>query len=159
LFARVGASDNVVKHISTFHMEMSEMAHIISHATPHSLVILDEIGRYNILSHTYTHTHVRTHTLCFQTGRGTSAMEGLSIAWAVMEHLHNVIGMMLLIHCSTLLLWLTDCRTLLATHYHELESLARSLPGVACYKLVAERSEDDLIFTYRIEVLICVCVC
>ena len=83
-------------------------------------------------------------------------MEGLSIAWAVMEHLHNVIGMMLLIHCSTLLLWLTDCRTLLATHYHELESLARSLPGVACYKLVAERSEDDLIFTYKIEVLICV---
>jgi DNA mismatch repair protein MutS len=87
IFTRVGASDDLALGRSTFMVEMQETAHILRHATPHSLVLLDEIGR------------------------GTSTFDGLSLAWAVAEHLHDHTG----------------ARTLFATHYHELTALAESL--------------------------------
>ncbi len=90
IFTRVGASDNVAGGQSTFMVEMAETAAILHHATKDSLVVLDEIGR------------------------GTSTDDGLSIAWAVAEHLHDRIG----------------CRTLFATHYHELTDLALERPRV-----------------------------
>jgi len=88
VFTRVGASDNLARGQSTFMVEMTETAHILHHASRRSLVVLDEIGR------------------------GTSTFDGLSIAWAVAEHLHDVVG----------------ARTLFATHYHELTDLAREKP-------------------------------
>ena len=90
IFTRIGASDNLARGRSTFLVEMSEVAAILNLATPHSLVLLDEVGR------------------------GTATFDGLSIAWAVVEHLHA--------H--------TRARTLFATHYHELTELADLLPGV-----------------------------
>ncbi len=90
IFTRVGASDNVAGGQSTFMVEMAETASILHHATANSLVVLDEIGR------------------------GTSTYDGLSIAWAVAEHLHDRVG----------------CRTLFATHYHELTDLALEKPRV-----------------------------
>ncbi|MBL8955570.1 MAG: DNA mismatch repair protein MutS [Myxococcaceae bacterium] len=90
VFTRVGASDNLARGQSTFMVEMTETANILHHATAKSLVVLDEIGR------------------------GTSTFDGLSIAWAVAEHLHDVVG----------------ARTLFATHYHELTDLARERPRV-----------------------------
>jgi len=85
IFTRVGAADNLARGQSTFMVEMTETSHILHHATRRSLVVLDEIGR------------------------GTSTYDGLSIAWAVAEHLHDKVG----------------ARTLFATHYHELVDLAR----------------------------------
>ena len=90
IFARVGASDELTRGQSTFMVEMTETARILNTATARSLVILDEIGR------------------------GTSTYDGISLAWSVVEHLHEHVG----------------CRTLFATHYHELTDLAKSLPGV-----------------------------
>jgi len=90
IFTRIGASDNLARGRSTFLVEMSEVAAILNHATPASLVLLDEVGR------------------------GTATFDGLSIAWAVVEHLQK--------H--------TRARTLFATHYHELTELADLLPGV-----------------------------
>ena len=90
VFTRVGASDNLARGESTFMVEMRETAHILAHATRRSLVVLDEIGR------------------------GTSTYDGVSIAWAVAEHLHDRIG----------------CKTMFATHYHELTALAESRPRV-----------------------------
>ena len=90
LFARVGATDDLSRSQSTFMVEMSETANILNNASPHSLVILDEIGR------------------------GTSTFDGISLAWAVTEHIHDVIG----------------CRTLFATHYHELVGWKR--PSLVC---------------------------
>jgi DNA mismatch repair protein MutS len=100
VFTRVGASDNLAKGQSTFMVEMTETANILHHATHKSLVVLDEIGR------------------------GTSTFDGLSIAWAVAEHLHDVIG----------------ARALFATHYHELTDLSRERPKVKnCCIAVRER--------------------
>jgi DNA mismatch repair protein MutS len=110
VFCRVGASDDLSRGQSTFMVEMSETALILNHATDRSLVILDEIGR------------------------GTATFDGLSIAWAVAEHLHDVIG----------------CRTLFATHYHELTDLANTRPAVANYNVAVREWNEDIIFLHKI---------
>ena len=113
IFARVGASDNIARGQSTFMVEMQETANILHTATSRSLVLLDEIGR------------------------GTATYDGLSIAWAVAEHLA------------------TDPRvrpkTLFATHYHELTDIADALPGVANYHVVAREWEDEIRFLRKVE--------
>ncbi|MBI5136653.1 MAG: DNA mismatch repair protein MutS [Nitrospirae bacterium] len=110
IFTRIGASDNVSQGLSTFMVEMTETANILHHATGRSLVILDEIGR------------------------GTSTFDGLSIAWAVAEFLHDV----------------PRCRTLFATHYHELTDLAVTLPGVRNVNVQVREWNDDIVFLHRI---------
>ena len=112
IFCRVGASDDLTKGHSTFMVEMTETALIVNNATEHSLVILDEIGR------------------------GTATFDGLSIAWAVAEHLHDEVG----------------CRTLFATHYHELTDLATSTgyEAVANYHVAVREWNDDVIFLRQI---------
>ena len=110
IFARVGASDDLARGRSTFMVEMTETARILNTATERSLVILDEIGR------------------------GTSTYDGLSLAWAVVEHLHNHVG----------------CRTLFATHYHELTDLADTLPGVANLNVAVKEWEGKVVFLHRI---------
>lgn len=110
IFARVGASDELARGQSTFMVEMTETARILNTATPHSLVILDEIGR------------------------GTSTYDGISLAWAIVEHLHDEIG----------------CRTLFATHYHELTDLAQSLPNVRNLNVSVKEWEDHVVFLHRI---------
>ncbi len=110
IFCRVGASDDLSRGQSTFMVEMSETALILNHATDRSLVILDEIGR------------------------GTATFDGLSIAWAVAEHLHDVIG----------------CRTLFATHYHELTDLANTKSAVANYNVAVREWNEEIIFLHKI---------
>lgn len=110
IFTRVGATDDLARGQSTFMVEMNETAAILNNATDRSLVILDEIGR------------------------GTSTFDGLSIAWSVAEHLHDVIG----------------CRTLFATHYHELTDLARTRPGVANCNVAVREWNDEVIFLRKI---------
>jgi DNA mismatch repair protein MutS len=110
LFARVGAQDDIAGGRSTFMVEMSETAAILSRATPRSLILLDEIGR------------------------GTSTFDGISIAWAVAEDVHTRIG----------------ARTLFATHYHELTTLAESLPGLKNYKAAVREWNDDIVFMRKI---------
>jgi DNA mismatch repair protein MutS len=110
IFTRVGASDDLARGQSTFMVEMNETAAILNNATDRSLVILDEIGR------------------------GTSTFDGLSIAWSVAEHLHDVTG----------------CRTLFATHYHELTDLARTRPGVTNCNIAVREWNDDIIFLRKI---------
>jgi DNA mismatch repair protein MutS len=110
IFARVGASDDLARGRSTFMVEMTETARILNTATPRSLVILDEIGR------------------------GTSTYDGLSLAWAVVEHLHDAIG----------------CRTLFATHYHELTDLAERLAGVANFNVAVREWQDTVVFLHQI---------
>lgn len=110
IFTRVGASDDLARGQSTFMVEMNETAAILNNATDRSLVILDEIGR------------------------GTSTFDGLSIAWSVAEHLHDV----------------TACRTLFATHYHELTDLARTRPGVANCNIAVREWNDEIIFLRKI---------
>ncbi len=110
IFARVGASDDLARGRSTFMVEMTETARILNTATERSLVILDEIGR------------------------GTSTYDGLSIAWAVVEHLHDTIG----------------CRTLFATHYHELTDLEETLPGVGNLNVAVKEWEGKVVFLHQI---------
>ncbi|MBY0407403.1 MAG: DNA mismatch repair protein MutS, partial [Rickettsiales bacterium] len=110
LFSRVGAADDLARGRSTFMVEMVETATILHQATPRSLVILDEIGR------------------------GTATFDGLSIAWAVMEHLHNTI----------------QCRALFATHYHELTALTESLPALSCHSMKVKEWKGDLIFLHEV---------
>lgn len=112
IFTRVGASDNIAAGQSTFLVEMQETARILHEATPYSFVILDEIGR------------------------GTSTYDGLALAWAVLEYLHNDP------HCRP---W-----TLFATHYHELTELEQALPRLRNYHLAVEQQAGKLIFLHRV---------
>lgn len=110
IFARVGASDELTRGQSTFMVEMIETARILNAATARSLVILDEIGR------------------------GTSTYDGISLAWSVVEYLHERIG----------------CRTLFATHYHELTDLEQSFPGVKNLNVAVREWDDKVIFLHKI---------
>jgi DNA mismatch repair protein MutS len=110
LFARVGASDELARGQSTFMVEMTEAARILNTATARSLVVLDEIGR------------------------GTSTYDGLSLAWSIVEYLHDRIG----------------CRTLFATHYHELTELAERLPGVGCRNVMVQEHFGKIVFLHQI---------
>ena len=112
IFARVGASDNIARGHSTFMVEMQETANILHTATSRSLVVLDEIGR------------------------GTATFDGLSIAWAVAEHLATNPKM--------------RPKTLFATHYHELTDLADATPGVVNFHVAAREWKDDIIFLRKI---------
>jgi DNA mismatch repair protein MutS len=112
IFARVGASDNIARGHSTFMVEMQETANILHSATSRSLVVLDEIGR------------------------GTATFDGLSIAWAVAEHLATGPRM--------------RPKTLFATHYHELTDLADATPGVVNFHVAAREWKDDIIFLRKI---------
>ena len=110
LFARVGATDELSRGQSTFMVEMTETANILHNATARSLVILDEIGR------------------------GTSTFDGVSLAWAITEHIHDHVG----------------CRTLFATHYHELVELEKSKPRLRNANVAVKEDADDVIFLHRI---------
>jgi DNA mismatch repair protein MutS len=112
VFTRVGASDDLAKGLSTFMVEMNETAHILRHATPASLIVLDEIGR------------------------GTSTYDGLSIAWAVAEALHDLGG--------------RGARTLFATHYHELTELAAAKPRVKNHHVAVREWKDQVIFLRKL---------
>jgi len=111
IFTRIGAADNLARGRSTFLVEMSEVASILNHATPSSLILLDEVGR------------------------GTATFDGLSIAWAVVEHLQK--------H--------TRARTLFATHYHELTELADLLPAVANVHVSVKETPNEIIFLRHVE--------
>jgi DNA mismatch repair protein MutS len=113
IWTRVGASDDLSRGRSTFMVEMTETAAIMHNATPRSLVLLDEIGR------------------------GTSTFDGLSIAWAVAEYLHDSPE-----HAA---------KTLFATHYHELTELAERLPGAQNYRIRVAEREGEVIFLYKLE--------
>jgi DNA mismatch repair protein MutS len=110
VFTRVGAADNLSRGDSTFMVEMRETAAILARATRRSLVVLDEVGR------------------------GTSTFDGVSIAWAVAEHLHDAIG----------------CRTLFATHYHELVALADSRPRVRNVSVLVREHAGEIVFLRRV---------
>ena len=110
LFARVGATDELSRGQSTFMVEMTETANILNNATARSLVILDEIGR------------------------GTSTFDGISLAWAITEHIHDRLG----------------CRTLFATHYHELVELAKTKPHLRNANVAVRESDGEIVFLHRI---------
>ena len=110
IFARVGASDEIARGQSTFMVEMTETARILNTATRQSLVILDEIGR------------------------GTSTYDGISLAWAVVEYLHEHVG----------------CRTFFATHYHELTDLEKALDGVKNLNVAVREWQDEVVFLHKI---------
>jgi DNA mismatch repair protein MutS len=110
LFSRVGAADDLARGRSTFMVEMVETAAILNQAGGKSLVILDEIGR------------------------GTATYDGLSLAWAVVENLHEVNG----------------CRTLFATHYHELTRLTSRLPALSCRQMRVKEWQGDVVFLHEV---------
>ena len=110
LFSRVGAADDLARGRSTFMVEMVETAAILNQAGPRGLVILDEIGR------------------------GTATFDGLSIAWAVVEHLHET----------------NRCRALFATHYHELTRLASRLAGLQCFTMRVKEWQGDVVFLHEV---------
>ncbi len=110
LFSRVGAADDLARGRSTFMVEMVETAAILNQAGPRALVILDEIGR------------------------GTATFDGLSIAWAVVENLHEV----------------NRCRALFATHYHELTRLAGRLPALECHQMRVKEWHGDVVFLHEV---------
>jgi DNA mismatch repair protein MutS len=111
LFTRVGASDNLVRGQSTFMVEMSETSAILHTASSRSLVLLDEIGR------------------------GTSTYDGVSIAWAVSEFLHDRVG----------------CKTVFATHYHELTQLSDDLAGLRNFNVAVREVGDQVLFLHRLQ--------
>ena len=110
VFSRVGASDDLARGQSTFMVEMVETAAILNQASERSLVVLDEIGR------------------------GTSTFDGLSIAWAALEHLHNI----------------NRCRGLFATHYHELTALAAKLSFLVNMSMKVREWKDDVVFLHEV---------
>jgi DNA mismatch repair protein MutS len=110
IFTRIGASDDLTRGQSTFMVEMCETANILNNATPRSLIILDEIGR------------------------GTSTFDGLSLAWSIVEHLHNQVG----------------AKTLFATHYHELTELAARLPRLKNFNVAVREWHEQIVFLRRI---------
>ena len=111
IFTRIGASDDLARGQSTFMVEMSETANILNNATAaFSLIILDEIGR------------------------GTSTFDGLSLAWSIVEYLHNIVG----------------AKTLFATHYHELTELAQRLPRIKNYNVAVREWHDSIVFLRKI---------
>ena len=110
VFSRVGASDNLARGHSTFMVEMTETATILNNSTERSFVILDEIGR------------------------GTATFDGLSIAWASLEYIHNKI----------------NCRCLFASHYHELTELEKILPSASCHQTEIKEWQDEIIFMHKI---------
>ena len=112
IFTRVGASDSLARGESTFLTEMAETAHILRHATPRSLVVLDEIGR------------------------GTATFDGLSLAWAIAEHLHDAPG--------------APARVLFATHYHELTELALVRPGVKNRTMAVKEWKGEVVFLRKV---------
>ncbi len=110
VFTRIGASDDLARGQSTFMVEMCETANLLNNATPRSLVILDEIGR------------------------GTSTFDGLSLAWGIVEHLHNQVG----------------AKTLFATHYHELTELAGRLPRLKNFNVAVREWHDQIVFLRKV---------
>jgi len=112
IFTRVGSADDLTKNQSTFMVEMTETATILHNATPQSLILFDEVGR------------------------GTSTYDGLSIAWAVTEHI-----------CKSIRL---RCRTIFATHYHELTALATQTDGAANYQMAVAENEGEVTFLHRV---------
>jgi len=110
IFTRIGASDDLGRGQSTFMVEMSETANILNNATSRSLIVLDEIGR------------------------GTSTFDGLSLAWSIVEYLHNQTG----------------AKTLFATHYHELTELAGRLPRLKNYNVAVREWNDSIVFLRKI---------
>ena len=110
IFTRIGASDDLARGQSTFMVEMSETANILNNATARSLIILDEIGR------------------------GTSTFDGLSLAWSIVEHLHNAVG----------------AKTLFATHYHELTELSARLPRVKNFNVAVREWNEQIVFLRKI---------
>ncbi len=110
IFTRIGASDDLARGQSTFMVEMTETANILNNATPRSLIILDEIGR------------------------GTSTFDGLSLAWSIVEHLHNQVG----------------AKTLFATHYHELTELSGRLPRLKNFNVAVREWHDSIVFLRKI---------
>jgi len=110
IFTRIGASDDLSRGQSTFMVEMTETANILNNATPRSLIVLDEIGR------------------------GTSTFDGLSLAWSIVEHLHNQVG----------------AKTLFATHYHELTELSARLPRLKNFNVAVREWHDQIVFLRKI---------
>ena len=110
VFSRVGAADDLARGRSTFMVEMVETATILNQASDRSLIILDEIGR------------------------GTATFDGLSIAWAALEHIHEV----------------NNCRALFATHYHELTALASRLSALRCHTMMVKEWQDDIVFLHQV---------